>query len=303
MPSMRDGPAAPVFRWGRRHPRVALPLALVALLVLLGSIGALVGPPPTNTSTSTAGNSSSAAATTSAAPSGPALPAAAAPGASPASVSSPSSKSAEAGPLLVTGADGAVLPDRKLTPGEVFPAATEAQICVAGYSAGVRSVSDGVRHEVFADYNIDYALHAGYELDHLVPLELGGDNSVANLWPEPRQGSGSASVKDHLENNLHALVCAGQVPLLEARQAIEGDWWAANAKYSSAGTSSGQTYHLPASASEPAATDPPSSSPAGSGVYYPNCAAARAAGVAPLSSGQPGYRSGLDRDHDGTACE
>ncbi|MDQ2853118.1 MAG: excalibur calcium-binding domain-containing protein, partial [Actinomycetota bacterium] len=38
-------------------------------------------------------------------------------------------------------------------------------------------------------------------------------------------------------------------------------------------------------------------------VYYPNCAAARAAGVAPLHRGQPGYRSGLDRDHDGIACE
>lgn len=38
-------------------------------------------------------------------------------------------------------------------------------------------------------------------------------------------------------------------------------------------------------------------------VYYPNCAAARAAGVAPLYVGEPGYRSGLDRDHDGVACE
>lgn len=38
-------------------------------------------------------------------------------------------------------------------------------------------------------------------------------------------------------------------------------------------------------------------------VYYPNCAAARAAGAAPLHRGQPGYRSGLDRDHDGIACE
>ena len=39
------------------------------------------------------------------------------------------------------------------------------------------------------------------------------------------------------------------------------------------------------------------------GAYYENCAAARAAGVAPISSGEPGYRSGLDRDHDGTACD
>jgi len=38
-------------------------------------------------------------------------------------------------------------------------------------------------------------------------------------------------------------------------------------------------------------------------VYYANCAAARAAGVAPLHRGDPGYRSGLDRDGDGIACE
>jgi len=38
-------------------------------------------------------------------------------------------------------------------------------------------------------------------------------------------------------------------------------------------------------------------------VYYANCTAARAAGVAPLHRGDPGYRSGLDRDDDGVACE
>ncbi|MEX3654810.1 excalibur calcium-binding domain-containing protein, partial [Mycolicibacterium fortuitum] len=34
---------------------------------------------------------------------------------------------------------------------------------------------------------------------------------------------------------------------------------------------------------------------------YPNCAAARAAGAAPLYAGQPGYSSKLDRDGDGVA--
>lgn len=38
-------------------------------------------------------------------------------------------------------------------------------------------------------------------------------------------------------------------------------------------------------------------------VYYANCAAVKAAGAAPLYRGQPGYRSGLDRDGDGIACE
>ena len=38
-------------------------------------------------------------------------------------------------------------------------------------------------------------------------------------------------------------------------------------------------------------------------VYYPNCDAARAAGVAPIHAGEPGYRAALDRDGDGIACE
>lgn len=38
-------------------------------------------------------------------------------------------------------------------------------------------------------------------------------------------------------------------------------------------------------------------------VYFPNCAAARAAGAAPIYRGQPGYRPALDRDNDEVACE
>lgn len=39
------------------------------------------------------------------------------------------------------------------------------------------------------------------------------------------------------------------------------------------------------------------------GIYYPNCAAARAAGAARVRRGEPGYGSHLDRDGDGRACK
>ncbi len=39
------------------------------------------------------------------------------------------------------------------------------------------------------------------------------------------------------------------------------------------------------------------------GAYYPGCNAARAAGVAPLLAGEPGYRPEMDGDGDGIACE
>lgn len=40
-----------------------------------------------------------------------------------------------------------------------------------------------------------------------------------------------------------------------------------------------------------------------SSAYYRNCDAARRAGAAPLYAGEPSYRSELDRDNDGIACE
>ncbi|MGW5224099.1 excalibur calcium-binding domain-containing protein [Nocardia niigatensis] len=59
-----------------------------------------------------------------------------------------------------------------------------------------------------------------------------------------------------------------------------------------------------------AAPPPPAAAPAPApettsapSVYYRSCADAKRAGAAPLYRGDPGYRSGLDRDGDGIACE
>jgi hypothetical protein len=38
-------------------------------------------------------------------------------------------------------------------------------------------------------------------------------------------------------------------------------------------------------------------------AYFANCSHARAAGAAPIYRGSPGYRSGMDGDDDGVACE
>ncbi len=43
--------------------------------------------------------------------------------------------------------------------------------------------------------------------------------------------------------------------------------------------------------------------PAPAAAYYPNCAAARAAGAAPVYAGTPGYGTHLDRDRDGIGCD
>ncbi|WP_116970095.1 excalibur calcium-binding domain-containing protein [Blastomonas sp. UPD001] len=50
---------------------------------------------------------------------------------------------------------------------------------------------------------------------------------------------------------------------------------------------------------------PPAASPQrlSENVWFPNCAAARAAGAAPVRRGSPGYGRHLDRDGDGIGCE
>jgi uncharacterized membrane-anchored protein YhcB (DUF1043 family) len=57
-------------------------------------------------------------------------------------------------------------------------------------------------------------------------------------------------------------------------------------------------------AAEPAIPAPPAPEPpASSSTYYENCDAVRAAGAAPIRTGDPGYAGHLDRDGDGVACE
>lgn len=79
---------------------------------------------------------------------------------------------------------------------------------------------------------------ASTELDHLVPLELGGASTVRNLWPEPRQGPDGAIIKDQLENRLNELVCGGHLRLDESQRAIATDWISAYRQYVGAISSS-----------------------------------------------------------------
>ncbi|WP_432524008.1 GmrSD restriction endonuclease domain-containing protein [Kineococcus sp. SYSU DK006] len=59
----------------------------------------------------------------------------------------------------------------------------------------------------------------------------------------------------------------------------------------------------PPAASGPPAAPAPTAAPQGGAVVYANCDAVRAAGAAPIHTGQPGYSRKLDRDGDGIGCE
>lgn len=60
------------------------------------------------------------------------------------------------------------------------------------------------------------------EVDHLIPLEIGGADSVWNLWIEPAP---SFHKKDILENKMRHLVCVDKkLTLKEAQSCIASDW-------------------------------------------------------------------------------
>lgn len=116
------------------------------------------------------------------------------------------------------------LPDKNCTPGSVFAKVTAKEICVSGYAGKARDVSLETKKKIYADYAIVFPQPAGtYELDHLIPLELGGDNETTNLWPESDSVPGFHE-KDLVENYLHYKVCAGLMELKTAQQLISNDW-------------------------------------------------------------------------------
>ena len=123
------------------------------------------------------------------------------------------------------------MPDPKLTPGDVLPVDL-ADIQVKGYSSKVRNVPVAVKRQVYASYGIAHWVTGQYEVDHLIPLSLGGSNSTKNLWPESYLTSPwNAHVKDQLEDRLLALVRGGKVDLKIAQHDIATDWVSAYKKY------------------------------------------------------------------------
>jgi hypothetical protein len=154
-------------------------------------------------------------------------------------------------------------PDFSLTPGATFDGVTADQICVPGYSRSVRNVPSAERARVYAEYGLQDRPGAD-EVDHFIPLELGGSNDIANLWPEPYTAPG-AHEKDRVENYLHVMVCSGAISLPEAQHMIVNDWYAV---YLSLGEPAA-AIDLSGAPSNPPATDGSSTTPATSPASQP----------------------------------
>lgn len=116
-------------------------------------------------------------------------------------------------------AAGPAYPDPACTPGATDPKVTQATIrstiCVPGWTATVRKTSQAVKDQVLAEYGLTKPF-AG-EIDHFISLELGGADTLPNLWPE---AGPIPNPKDAVENRLHKAVCAGTLTLAQARAEI-----------------------------------------------------------------------------------
>lgn len=121
-------------------------------------------------------------------------------------------------------------PDARCTPGardrHVTQATIDSTICrKAGYSDSVRpptSYTEPLKRRLLRSFGF-YAGHglSSYELDHLIPISLGGSpRSVQNLWPEAHSGAHGSFIKDRLEFQLYHDVCAHRVTLAAAQRAM-----------------------------------------------------------------------------------
>lgn len=128
-------------------------------------------------------------------------------------------------PSAATPSLGIPLPDHAKTPGVVL-AVSATDICVPGYASKTREVSTATKALVYRSYGITERDPLEYQVDHLIPLQLGGSNDVENLWPMRDEGVGGKALKDALETRLHTLVCSGKLELRAAQDEIATDWYA-----------------------------------------------------------------------------
>jgi hypothetical protein len=129
------------------------------------------------------------------------------------------------------------LPDPRCTPGGIDPSVTVEVLRNARWRTRcIRNceTSEAEKSVTYDWYNImkprdNRGENQVCELDHLVPLELGGADGLGNIWPEcgpsgaPLSGR-NFKIKDRVENYLADEVKAGRIPLGAAQHGIAVDW-------------------------------------------------------------------------------
>ena len=132
---------------------------------------------------------------------------------------------------------GRPTPDPLCTPGAVNPTVTATSLIDRSFRTGCvrdRATTHAEKASTYESYGVTHpARNSGAtqtcELDHLVPLELGGADTLDNIWPECGAGGGRPEdryfkQKDRVENYLAEAVRDGRITLSSAQRGIAADW-------------------------------------------------------------------------------
>jgi 5-methylcytosine-specific restriction endonuclease McrA len=123
----------------------------------------------------------------------------------------------------------AALPDRSCSPGAYSPRLTKAVICSSRFHhRKTTRVSRSEKHAVEREYGLPTGSYSrALVIDHIVPLRVGGTNNIANLFPEEyafANHSPGYVVKNRLDGQLRARICAGRIALRAAQRQIAANW-------------------------------------------------------------------------------
>lgn len=129
------------------------------------------------------------------------------------------------------------MPDPHCTPGGVNPSVSLTVLKDRRWRTRfVRNcaVSEAQKHIAYRWYDIEKPrINSNQrqvcELDHLVPLELGGADGMGNIWPQCGPDAVALNEryfkqKDRVENYLAEQVKTGAMSLIAAQHGIASDW-------------------------------------------------------------------------------
>jgi hypothetical protein len=144
--------------------------------------------------------------------------------------------------------NGLPLPDPSCSPGAINPTLTVAVLKTKGFTTKCvrdQSTSAAEKHQTYGWYKIKPPAHntgstQTCELDHIISLELGGADTLENLWPQCGPNKVALNKryfkqKDAVENFLNREVKAGRMALSDAQHGIAEDWTQFLAKARKAG--------------------------------------------------------------------
>jgi hypothetical protein len=107
-----------------------------------------------------------------------------------------------------------LLPNPKLTPGKL-----------ARKDKDRTGVTEEMERKVFDRYHIPWRRRPEFKVDHLIPTELGGADSIDNLWPQSLLTRPyNAQRKELLTQTLLVRIAQGKMTLAQAQKEIQEDW-------------------------------------------------------------------------------